>query len=68
LAAARSWWPYVTAALAVVLAVVLAVWGWRSWQAASCWCDGGAPPDVAPSLFPGARGPIGRTHRGSPRF
>ena len=33
LAAARRWWPWVTGALAVVLAVVLAVWGWRSWQA-----------------------------------
>ena len=33
LEAARRWWPHVTAALALVLVVVLAVWGWRSWQA-----------------------------------
>ena len=33
LATARRVWPWVTAALVAVLAVVLAVWGWRSWQA-----------------------------------
>ena len=32
-AAARRWWPWVTAVLAVALVVALAVWGWRSWQA-----------------------------------
>ncbi len=32
-AAARRWWPVATAVLGVVLLVVLAVWGWRSWQA-----------------------------------
>ena len=32
-AVARRWWPWALAALGVVLAVVLAAWGWRSWQA-----------------------------------
>ena len=32
-AAARRWWPAVTAALLAVLAVVVAAWAWRSWQA-----------------------------------
>ena len=30
--AARRWWPWVTAALAVALVAAVAVWGWRSWQ------------------------------------
>ena len=31
-AAARRWWPWVTAVLAAALLAALAVWGWRSFQ------------------------------------